>query len=177
MDKDKYKKWKKEHKTEALTCDSREPLPASKYNYLEIEIKNLSDRLLFKNLSIAFGIPPDSPTKIKASQLLSKAPALKGDNVEKCNDTFVQIEKINFHPLWEYTLILAIEGKSEPYAVLLKSDKATIFEKGSFKTWIVRNEVTILLASLLMGLVIAILYLIEIGRTTIQRVDVENKND
>ncbi len=127
MDKKQYDEWKEKYKTDVLTCDSRDALESEDYNYLKIKIKNLSYSFLIKDISITFGFSPDSKSKIKASQLLSKAPAIKGDNVEICNENFVQIDTISFHPHWEYTLVLALEGGKMPYAVLSKSEQAISF--------------------------------------------------
>lgn len=163
MDESEYRKWSQKMRASALSCVDRSAVNGNDLNYLLVSMQNLSDTKLLKGVSVSFVYPPGSGSTISGSRLLSKAPAIKGDVLEMCSNNGFEIRGLDFHPHWEHTAILAVKGTSQPFAVLQKSEVATLFEQRNLKTTLVRNEVLITLISLGLAIVIALFYFMSLS--------------
>lgn len=140
------------------------PLVNPGISILVVPIRNISAKTKIDGISIALGIPSSSAAKIVGIRLLSKAPALPGNEVEDCGAPFARITNITFHPGWEYTLLLGITEKQKPHVNLLKASEAVRLQESSVSTWIVRNEDKIILAALVAAMALSALYLLLISR-------------
>jgi hypothetical protein len=176
MDGGKYDEWREEFSTAVMDCDSRKPITGKVNHIVKITIANLSDNILLTDVSIAFGFRPNEGVEILGSQLLSKAPAIKPDDAEKCGKRYVEINKLTFHPKAEYTLVLITSDAKEPYAVLDNSNNAIIFKKASKATWFVRYELEIVLFLLAAAILVAMVYLYSIA-SVVESNNGDSKND
>jgi len=165
LDGNEFETWKQKHNTDILDCKSKSPVSSRKGNIYAIRFSNLSNNIRLEEISIGLFIPPESNNKIVGTRFSSKAPAIMGDSVESCTSESIEIGNLNFHPKWEYTLLVATTDSDELGIVLLNAKQATILSEANTTTWMVKNETKVLFILLVIGGIIGLLYLYALVNT------------
>jgi len=142
-----------------IACASRDALPASEEPILVLRLRNLSNRAHLKNIGIAIGVPPNSTANVVGMRLRAKNPALRGDASDACGVRFAKLEKLTFHPNWEYTLLVRSTMEFSPNINLTSSTQGLNLVPRSMTTLLVEHQVGALVVLLVLLSALAVWYL------------------
>ena len=146
---------------ELLTCSSTKSEVKSPAYVLEIPIRNLSTSAKLEKLHLEFGYPPKQAPTVLGIRFSSKAPASAENDSDHCGVDFAVIKNLTFQPGAEYTLLLGLSAREEPFVLLSMSPGETPVrvQESNTVTRLIRYQSELILSFLAMIVLLAMRYL------------------
>lgn len=131
-------------------------LAGAKQSSLVVTLRNLSHERVYEDVSITFLLRGKEAGQFISARKTAVPPAWEGDVEPMVTAQSVQFDRLTLHPAWEVMLTAQFNGPVSPVVHLVSAKPTVRLVPPSLETFLLNNEVKVILGALLLWAAILI---------------------